>query len=83
MPGRRLVAPNLTPDPSGLRGWSDEDIVFALELGVLPQGGTFGGEMAEVVEQGTSKLSDEDRRAIAEYIKALAPIASPEKAARE
>jgi mono/diheme cytochrome c family protein len=83
MPGSKLFAPNLTPHPSGLGGWSVEDIAFALELGLLPQGGTVGGEMAEVVEHGASKLTAEDRRAIAEYLKGLEPLPATPRPSRK
>lgn len=71
MPVGDLVASNLTPDKSGLAGWSKADIVDALEIGTLPQGGTVGGEMGEVVRNSTGKLRPEDRAAIAAYLAAL------------
>jgi mono/diheme cytochrome c family protein len=74
MPGGDLVAPNLTPDKSGLADWSSTDIVDALTDGTLPQGGTLGEEMGEVVRNSTSRLRPEDRAAIAAYLKALPPM---------
>jgi mono/diheme cytochrome c family protein len=71
MPVGDLVASNLTPDKTGLADWSEADIVDALESGTLPQGGTFGGEMAEVVKNSTSRMRPEDREAIAVYLKSL------------
>jgi len=69
------AAPNLTPDPAtGLGEWSDEDIAFALKLGMKPDGDSLGSLMAEVIENGTSKLSDADLAAMAAYLKALPPI---------
>jgi len=55
-----------------LRGidWSEADIAEYLKSGFTPDFDTAGAEMADVVEN-TSKLSDEDRAAIAAYIKAL------------
>ena len=55
-----------------LRGidWSEADIAEYLKSGFTPDFDTAGAEMADVVEN-TSKLSDEDRMAIAAYIKAL------------
>jgi hypothetical protein len=53
------------------------DIASALELGILPSGGgVFGGEMKDVVRHGTSRLTDEDRLAIAAYLKTLPPLPS-------
>jgi len=74
MPGGELVAPNLTPDKSGLADWSAADIVDALTDGTLPEGGTLGEEMGEVVRNSTSRLRPEDRAAIAAYLKALPPL---------
>ena len=51
-----------------MKGWTREDLVFALEVGLLPDGDAFGGSMGEVVEDGTSHLSAEDLQAIAEYL---------------
>jgi mono/diheme cytochrome c family protein len=68
-------APNLTPDPTtGLGEWSEEDIAFALKLGMKPDGDSLGSLMAEVVENGTSKLTDADLAAMAAYLKSLPPI---------
>ncbi len=71
MPNGDLVASNLTPDKTGLADWSVADIVDALQDGTLPQGGTLGGEMGEVVRYSTSRLRAEDREAIAIYLKSL------------
>lgn len=71
-----LVAPNLTPDKTGLAEWSVGDVVFALETGSLPEGGSFGGSMGEVVAHSSSKLSAADRNAIAVYLKSLPPLPS-------
>lgn len=74
MPDRDLVAPNLTPDKTGLAEWSGSDIVNALADGTLPEGGTLGGEMGEVVQNSTSRMRTEDLEAIAVYLKALPPV---------
>lgn len=79
MPVGDLVATNLTPDKTGLASWSAADIVASLETGELPEGGTLGGEMGEVVANSTSKMPDGDRQAIAVYLKALPPIATTVK----
>lgn len=79
----QAAAPNLTPDASGLAEWSTSDIVFALETGSTPEGGSFDGEMREVVKNSTSRLTKEDREAIAVYLKSLTalPSAVPPRAA--
>ncbi len=73
MPVGDLVAPNLTPDKTGLADWSVADIVDSLANGTLPEGGTLGGEMGEVVSNSTSRMRQDDLEAIALYLKALPP----------
>ncbi|MBZ0129944.1 MAG: cytochrome c [Rhodobacteraceae bacterium] len=66
------------PHPSGkgkipaLAGldWSAADIAAYLKTGFTPEFDTAGAEMAEVI-QNLAQLPDEDRAAIAAYIKAL------------
>jgi mono/diheme cytochrome c family protein len=69
------IVPNITPDETGLPDWSESDIEYYLEIGMEPSGDFVGGSMGEVVEN-TSKLTAEDRQAIAAYIKALPPLPS-------
>lgn len=64
-------APNITSDAKdGLGDWKLEDIVEVLTTGQTPDGDYVSLGMGEVVE-GTGKLTDADRRAIAVYIKSL------------
>lgn len=71
--GERI--PNITPDPkTGIGKWSLDEIVDSLETGSLPDGDEFGSLMYDVVQHGTSKMSDADRRAMAVYLKSLPPI---------
>ena len=66
-------APNLTQDKTGLAAWSEDDIVTLLKDGFTPDYDSVGGSMAEVVHN-TAALSDQDRQAMAIYLKSLAPI---------
>jgi len=67
-------APNITPDPEkGIGKWSFEDIENVLKTGQLPYFDYVGSGMAEVVK-GTSQLTDDDRHAIAVYLKSLKPV---------
>ncbi len=50
------------------QAWTPEDLMLSLQTGLMPDGDTFDGTMGEVVEQGTSYLSDEDIGAIADYL---------------
>ncbi len=75
-------APNITSDPeTGIGKWSIEDIVTLLDSGQTPEFDFVGSGMGEVVK-GTAKLTDEDRRAIAVYIKSLPPIRTAKKPAK-
>ncbi|WP_300514321.1 c-type cytochrome [Aliiroseovarius sp.] len=48
--------------------WSESDIAEYLKSGFTPEFDTAGGEMTDVIEN-TSQLTDEDRAAIAAYLK--------------
>jgi mono/diheme cytochrome c family protein len=69
------VVPNITPDPeTGIGKWSEDDVVTALKMGMLPDGDFVGSLMTDVVNESTSKLSDSDLKAIAVYLRSLPPI---------
>jgi mono/diheme cytochrome c family protein len=64
-------APNITPDPkTGIGKWSEDDIVYLLKEGGTPDGDFVGGAMGEIVRD-TARLTDDDRRAIAAYLKTV------------
>ena len=62
--------PNITP---GGLDWSEADIAGYLASGFTPEFDTAGGLMARVIRT-TSQLSDEDRMAIAAYLKAVPAV---------
>ena len=62
--------PNITPGGKNISGWSAADIAYYLETGFTPEFDTVGGSMV-AVQENLSKLSGEDREAIAAYLKAL------------
>ncbi len=69
-------APNITPDPEhGIGDWSKRDLDFLLEFGMLPNGDFAGDSMSDVIEDSTSHLTPEDRKAIGVYIQSLPPLA--------
>jgi mono/diheme cytochrome c family protein len=68
--------PNITQ--KGLQSWSIEQLVQLLTTGENPYGDTVGGEMAKVVGN-TKQLSEQDRLAIATYIKSLPPVDGPKR----
>lgn len=59
--------PGLTP---AQLDWSEADIAYYLETGFTPDFDSAGGEMTEVI-RNMAKLTEEERLAIAAYIKAL------------
>lgn len=67
--------PNITSDASGIGAWSTEDIAEMLKTGFTPDFDSVGGSMTEVIKN-TSQLSDEDRHAMALYLKSLPKIIS-------
>jgi mono/diheme cytochrome c family protein len=66
--------PNITQ--KGLGSWSEADIADLLKTGDTPDGDSVGAQMTLVV-RNTSQLSDQDRAAIATYIKSLPPVEGP------
>jgi mono/diheme cytochrome c family protein len=73
--------PNITPHADGLADWSVGDIEFFLETGLTPASYSVALPMAEVIIN-TAKLSPDDRRAMAAYLKALPPRAGKKPASR-
>ena len=68
-------APNITPDrETGIGKWTENDLVYYLETGATPDGDYAGDAMAEVIDNSTSHLTSDDRRAIAVYIKSLPAV---------
>jgi len=68
--------PNITQ--ARLKDWSEDDIAYLLESGSTPEGDSVGGSMAPVI-RNTSQLSEEDRTAMAIYLKSLAPVEGPRR----
>jgi mono/diheme cytochrome c family protein len=66
--------PNITQ--KGLGEWSPKEFAYFLKTGQTPDDDNAGGSMARVIKN-TSQLSDEDRAAIAEYLKSLPPVDGP------
>jgi mono/diheme cytochrome c family protein len=74
---RDWSAINLTSSADGLKTWSVDDLTKYLHTGFSLRGGSWG-PMNEVVSNSTSKLTLEDARAMATYIKSLPPKTLPE-----
>jgi mono/diheme cytochrome c family protein len=70
------IAPNLTPDESaGLGGVPDADIVHFLMTGEYEDGSMVEGPMKRVVDNGTSKLTQDDVQFIVDYLRSIPPVA--------
>ncbi|MDH4125208.1 MAG: cytochrome c [Gammaproteobacteria bacterium] len=68
--------PNITPHPdAGIGRWSKSDIEYFLDAGMLPDGDFAGSSMGDVIDDNTSRLSREDRLAIAAYLMSLPAMA--------
>jgi mono/diheme cytochrome c family protein len=72
--------PNITQ--KGLADWSEDDITSFLEDGATPDGDSVSGSMKRVIKN-TSELSEADRKAIAVYLKSLAPVEGPAPPAKK
>jgi mono/diheme cytochrome c family protein len=71
--------PNITPDETGIGGWTVDDIVNVLRLGMLPDFDNVQGLMEDVVDghgggPGYKDAPEDDLRAIAAYLKTVPPI---------
>jgi mono/diheme cytochrome c family protein len=65
---------NITPDGAhGIGSWSTDEIANYLKYGYAPGHAVAGGPMKEAIDNSLSKLTDEDLRAIAVYLKAVKP----------
>jgi mono/diheme cytochrome c family protein len=65
--------PNITPGGKNISAWSTADIAYYLESGFTPEFDTVGGSMV-AVQENISRLSSQDREAIAAYLKALPAV---------
>ena len=69
--------PNLTPDlATGLGDWSEDDIVRAIRTGERPDGRMLAPIMPY---HSYSALTDADARAVAAFLKSLAPVVFAEE----
>ncbi len=64
--------PNLTPDPSGLGGWSQADIATALRTGVRPDGRVLAPAMPW---PSYAALREDDMLALTAYLASMPPVA--------
>jgi mono/diheme cytochrome c family protein len=71
--------PNITPDAkTGIGRWSEDDIVGLLTDGHTPDFDFVGGAMADIVKS-TARLTADDRRAIAVFLRSVPPVSTPKR----
>lgn len=69
-PGGKI--PDLSSaNKKGVVTWSRDDVIEYLSSGMTPEGDFAGGEMAEVIDHSTGILTENDRTAIAVFVKSL------------
>ncbi|MBC2884708.1 cytochrome c [Ochrobactrum sp. CM-21-5] len=68
--GKKGVVPNITTGEGGIGDWSENDIAYALQSGFTPDFDSLGGSMTDVVAN-MAHLAEDDREAIAAYLKAI------------
>ena len=67
--------PNITPDKAtGIGRWSRSELLEYLKTGAMPDGDYAGDLMADVIDNSTSHLTQQDREAVVQYIFSLPPI---------
>ncbi len=67
--------PNITPDrKTGIGRWTRGDLVTYFQIGMAPDGDFAGSLMAEVIDNGLSKLTKDDLNAIAAYLQSVPSI---------
>ena len=65
-------APDISANPAAeISNWSDDELEFFLEIGLLPDGDFVGGSMTAVVDEHTGKLTPQDRQAIVRYLRSV------------
>jgi mono/diheme cytochrome c family protein len=70
---------NLSSDKdSGIGTWSQEDLVRYLTTGHSMDRGSAFGPMAEAVHLSFAKMTPSDINAIAEYVRSVPPVSSPD-----
>jgi len=68
---------NITSDSEhGIGSWSEDELVSYFRDGFAAGRGVASGPMKEAVDYSLSKLTPEDRRALAVYLKTVAPVRS-------
>lgn len=71
------IAANITPDEeTGIGRWSEEEIANFMLTGIEPSGEEIEGAMAQQISRRFSKLTEEDAKAIAAYLKSIPAVSN-------
>ncbi|MGH8217287.1 MAG: cytochrome c [Steroidobacteraceae bacterium] len=73
---QKWKAYDITPDKSGIGGWTDEELVSYLRTGFAKNHGPASGPMAEAISNSFSRLPEGDIHAIVTYLRSVRPVAS-------
>lgn len=77
------VVPNITPHrKTGIGKWSEDELSFYLQTGLTPDGDSAGGQMADVIDNVTSRMTTPDLRALVRYVMSLPPIENSLRSSR-
>ncbi len=63
--------PALAGSDAEVQQWQATDLVFYLQTGLRPDGDVAGGSMADVIDEVTAHLRQDDAQAIADYLLSL------------
>lgn len=72
----QIFAPNITPDTTGIAGWTADDVLTALKAGTNKAGVTLCGSMPSAAK-GYGGLSDADAHAIGVYLTTIPAVSKP------
>jgi mono/diheme cytochrome c family protein len=73
---QKWKAYDITPDKSGIGGWTDDALVSYLTTGFAKDHGPADGPMAEAISNSLSHLPNGDIHAIVTYLRSVEPVAS-------
>lgn len=73
---QKWKAYDITPDKSGIGGWTDDELVSYLSTGFAQDHGPASGPMAEAISNSLSQLPAGDIHSIVTYLRSVRPVAS-------
>ena len=77
------VAANITPDEeTGIGKWTEDQIAEFMRTGKEPDGKQIEGAMAQQIDRRFSKLTEEDAKAIAAFLKSIPAVKNEPKPAQ-